>query len=136
MNYLADTNLLIRLLVREDEQQYEATVQALTRLEQSGETCYVPDIVWIEACWVLEKVYKLEGKTIADALISLLHTEVFAPLSGHVHEMLSSYAETRIDPTDLYLSALAISTGHSVITWNHKDFRKLACEWLTPKQIN
>jgi predicted nucleic-acid-binding protein len=135
MSYLADTNLIVRLLVRDDEEQFAATLHALKVLEQQKSCCYVPDIVWIESCWVLEKVYKLERKAISSALINLIHTELFIPLSDYTIAMLSQYGETTIDATDLYLSALAKSTSQSVLTWNHRDFRKLDCEWLAPSQI-
>jgi predicted nucleic-acid-binding protein len=136
MSYLADTNLIVRLLVRDDEEQFKATVQALSSFEQNGEVCHVPDVIWIEACWVLEKVYKLNRKAISEALIDLLHTDTFMPMSGHIHEMLSIYGDTTIDATDAYLSALARSLNHMVLTWNHRDFRRLECEWLTPSQVN
>jgi predicted nucleic acid-binding protein len=74
--YIADTNMIVRLLVRDDEEQYRDTLHALMILEQRNEPCYVPDVVWIEACWVLQKIYKLDKRSISKALMNLLHTEV------------------------------------------------------------
>lgn len=136
MPHLADSNVIVRLLVRDDEEQFRETVRALTVLEERNEYCYVPDMVWIETCWVLEKVYKLKRKEIADALADLLQTDVFVPMSGHIREMLSVYGETSVDMADAFLATLGGSTAHVVLTWNHRDFRKLACEWLTPSQLS
>jgi predicted nucleic acid-binding protein len=133
--YLADTNIIVRLLVRDDEEQYRDTLQALTILEQRNEPCYVPDIVWIEACWVLQKIYKLDRRSISKALMNLLHTEVIVPMSGHIQEMLSLFGETGVDATDAYLSALSRSSENIVLSWNSKDFNKLNGKWLTPSKI-
>jgi len=133
--YIADTNIIIRLLVKDDEAQFDATVRALTELERRGEVCLVPDVVWLESCWVLEKVYKLQRSDIANALTDLMLTEVFRPMSDFVRELLAEYARTTIDPIDLYLSSFSVNTGHPVLTWNHKDFRKLGCEWITPDRM-
>ena len=64
-----DTNVLIRYLTRDDEAQYRATMKLLSR---KGATFFVPDLVLIEADWVLSTLYDWSRDEIADAFARLL----------------------------------------------------------------
>ncbi len=64
-----DTNVLIRYLTRDDEAQYRATMKLLSR---KGATFFVPDLVLIEADWVLSTLYDWSRDDIADAFARLL----------------------------------------------------------------
>lgn len=65
-----DTNILIRYLTRDDAAQYRATMNLLTR---KAATFFVPDLVLIEADWVLSSLYDWSRDEIADAFARLLH---------------------------------------------------------------
>jgi len=62
-----DTNIIIRLLARDDEAQY----QAARRLFDTYEV-FVPVTVVLEAVWVLETVYSQDRPAVASALDGLL----------------------------------------------------------------
>lgn len=67
-----DTNILVRLLVKDDEAQTRKVAALFKRLSVAAETAYVCDVVLCEVVWVLQACYKLERKQIAAALRQLL----------------------------------------------------------------
>lgn len=66
-----DTNVLVRLLTRDDAEQAEAARSLLRSLtpEQPG---YVCREVAIEVAWVLERSYRFTRGDIAEALLELI----------------------------------------------------------------
>ncbi len=53
-----DTNVLVRFLVRDDEEQHQRVVDLLRRGADEGETFFVGDIVLAEVVWVLASRYR------------------------------------------------------------------------------
>jgi predicted nucleic-acid-binding protein len=72
-----DTNILIRLLVRDHIGQYQAAV-ALVSNSGAREPLIVNPIVIAETVWVLEKRYRQERQTARGLLATLLDTDEFA----------------------------------------------------------
>ncbi|MBK6277275.1 MAG: type II toxin-antitoxin system VapC family toxin [Gammaproteobacteria bacterium] len=58
-----DTNVLVRLLTRDDEPQYRASRQLF-----SHESIYIPDTVVLETEWVLRFAYELGPTEVCEAL--------------------------------------------------------------------
>ena len=67
-----DTNALVRFLVRDDEVQAEAVHRVLRKAEQGREVFFVPLLVVLETCWVLDAVYEIPRDEIIDAFMMLL----------------------------------------------------------------
>jgi predicted nucleic-acid-binding protein len=67
-----DTNVLVRLLVKDDEAQTRKVIVLFKRLSDAADTAYVCDVVLCEVVWVLQACYKLKRKQIAVALRQLL----------------------------------------------------------------
>jgi len=72
-----DTNLLVRLIVNEDEQQSLAVERFIQEHSSSEDPCYISNIVLIETVWVLETVYGFDRTSVADTLDRLLEVEQF-----------------------------------------------------------
>lgn len=62
-----DTNIVVRLLTRDDPQQFERAEGCFAEAE-----VFVPDSVLLETAWVLESVYSFSEAQIATALRKLL----------------------------------------------------------------
>jgi predicted nucleic-acid-binding protein len=63
-----DTNVLARLVTRDDPRQAHAAAELIDR----GETCFVPLTVALELEWVLRGVYELEPERVAESFNALL----------------------------------------------------------------
>ena len=64
-----DTNVLVRYLVQDDETQFRAVLALLLKKKA---TFFVPDLVLVEADWVLTSLYHWTVEEVADAFARLL----------------------------------------------------------------
>jgi len=69
-----DTNVIVRLLVRDDEDQYRRAERVLRRVT-AGSGAWVSSVVLAEVAWVLRGAYKFDRATTAAALRRLIAIE-------------------------------------------------------------
>lgn len=69
-----DTNVVVRLLVRDDEEQYQRAAQRLREIT-AGAGVWLPSVVLAEVVWVLRVAYKFDRATAAAALRRLIATD-------------------------------------------------------------
>jgi predicted nucleic-acid-binding protein len=103
-----DTNVLVRLLVRDNARQ-------LTRAEAFISTgAWVSHLVLAECVWVLSAVYALEKARIAAAVSMLLsHQQLVIERTEIVQAALAAYlARGRVGFTDCLVVEIAKSAGH------------------------
>ena len=67
-----DTNVLVRFLVRDDEEQFERARKLVRRQVQDGQPVHVSLLVLLETEWVLRSRYKLNKGEILSAFSELL----------------------------------------------------------------
>jgi len=85
MKIIADTNVLVRFMVRDDEAQFDAVCRLFKRCEEIA----IPTHVICELFWVLSAAYKLKNNEILEKIallaksrkINLREDEVEAGLS-------------------------------------------------------
>ncbi|MCD8511230.1 MAG: type II toxin-antitoxin system VapC family toxin [Bacillus sp. (in: Bacteria)] len=133
-NLLVDTNVLIRLLVKDDPGKFETIVKLVEKVEKNELTLVIPTVTLAECCWLLKSYYKLEKKLISEYLIDILQSENVEAEEDIVIDALILYAEKNVDFADALISC---KTNHSVdvLTWDKKDFKKLNCEFYTPEEL-
>lgn len=69
-----DTNVLVRFLVRDDEEQFERARKLIRRQAQGGQPVRISLLVLLETEWVLRSRYKLNKGEILSAFSELLST--------------------------------------------------------------
>lgn len=69
-----DTNVVVRLLVRDDEDQSRRAELAWRRAITEG-GAWIPTVVLVEVYWVLRTAYRFDRATIASALRRLIGSE-------------------------------------------------------------
>ena len=67
-----DTNVLVRLVTRDDEAQAQRAKAVFETHASEDGGLYVPDIVLVELCWTLARSYALSREDIARAVHALL----------------------------------------------------------------
>jgi predicted nucleic-acid-binding protein len=67
-----DTNVLVRFLVRDDEEQFERAQKLIQREAHAGTPVLVSHLVLLETEWVLRSRYQLGKPEILDAFSELL----------------------------------------------------------------
>jgi predicted nucleic-acid-binding protein len=104
----ADTNLVVRLLVRDDERQFE---QAKAFVAGGA---WVSHVVLAEAVWVLDTVYQMQPQEIAAALDMLLNQQdlVLEDPQAVAAALVAFRARPRLGFNDCLILEIARKAGH------------------------
>ncbi len=107
-----DTNILIRLLVRDDPGQTALAERLLQEASDAGEPCYISDPVLCEMEWVLESCYRAKRGDILSAMQELLAGDLFAFEDREIlHQAIEKYQDGKADFSDCLIGAKARSRG-------------------------
>ena len=71
-----DTNILVRFLVRDDENQAVTVYRLFKKAELEKTAFFVPMLVVLETIWVLEAVYQISRLDILDAINDILYLPI------------------------------------------------------------
>lgn len=122
-----DTNLLARLLLRDDTAQHAKVVALLG----SGQVFTAPATVMLELVWVLEAHGCTPGEIERGLMLLLGLANFKPPQAGAIKAALGAYAKGMDFADALHL---ALSTGaESLATFDKAFVRKAAALKLTPK---
>jgi predicted nucleic-acid-binding protein len=110
-----DTNVLVRLLVRDDEAQYQAARRLVEQAEAADEPVLIMLCALLETEWVLRSRYKLDKPAIADTFTRLLESAgIEFEHEPTVEESLYLWARhPRADFADCLLAARSAHLGRS-----------------------
>ncbi|MDH2910449.1 MAG: type II toxin-antitoxin system VapC family toxin [Candidatus Eremiobacteraeota bacterium] len=67
-----DTNVLLRLLTRDDERQHAAAKRFIARNCSPTDPAFINRVVVLECVWVLESFYEYSREQVADAIDGLI----------------------------------------------------------------
>jgi len=109
-----DTNVLVRLVTRDDEKPAQRAKAAFdTHADQDG-GLFVSDIVLVELCWTLAKSYGLARANVARTVRALLDNASIALESrAAVRDALASFEAGSADFPDCLIVAKARAAGCS-----------------------
>lgn len=134
MSVAIDTNVLVRLLVRDDEVQYGAAKKLIDDAGAAGEPILIVLCVLLEAEWVLRSRYKLDKPSIAMSFSQLLESgDVEFEHEPTVEEALYRWAQhPASDFADCLISSRSIHLGRSrFMTFDAGAAKLPGCELLT-----
>lgn len=107
-----DTNLIVRFLVRDDEQQAETARKRLKQAEKDRERLLVPLLVVQETIWVLESAYNKTRSEILDSIRDMRQMPVFEfEADGVVERLLGDAGKSKADLADILIAHSAQATG-------------------------
>lgn len=91
-----DTDVLLRLLLRDDEEQARRADAFVERCRSAGSPCLIDRIVLVETVWVLRSGYGYRRDQVGRIVEGILRTETFTvEAAGEVWAALADY---RADP--------------------------------------
>lgn len=116
-----DTNVLVRLLVRDDGEQ----TAAAERFIQTG--AVIPHIALVETVWVLDSYYERGRADIARVIDALLdHETLVIQDADVVREALDTFrANKAVDFADCLILAVTRRSGHSPLGTFDIKFAKI-----------
>ena len=117
-----DTNVLIRFVTKDDENQAHLVYQLFKQAEATGEKLFVPLLVVLEVIWVLQSVYETPDSEIVETFSDLLSMPVLGFESETVvQRFIESATGTHFDLSDLLIAHSAQSSDcQSVFTFDKK----------------
>ena len=124
---VVDTNIIIRLAVKDDDQQRKACIRLLERARNKELILYILPIAVLETVWILEKFYKLPKKNVRDFIEALLNTpEIICDMENVFKQAIAVYEEKNIKFADAVMGCWGLEKGIAdVFTYDEKDFRKI-----------
>ena len=109
-----DTNVLVRYLVQEDEQQFLLAKKLIRAAVRADETLHIPITVMLELEWVLRSNFKFSKVQVTSTLSSLLSSHELSFESETAAEIaLALYVKGSADFADCMHVALAHIAGES-----------------------
>lgn len=116
-----DTNVLVRLVTRDDPRQVTAAEAFVAK------GAWVPHVVLVEAIWVLISVYELEAPAVATAVDMLLnHRDLTVQDGEAVVAALEQYrAKPSVSFSDCLVLEVARKAGHLPLGTFDRDLAKL-----------
>lgn len=107
-----DTNILIRLLVRDDARQTALAERLLQEAAEAGESCFISDPVLCEVEWVLESSYRARREDVLAAMQELLAGDLFVFEDREVLlQVIERYQVSKADFSDCLIGAKAGARG-------------------------
>ncbi len=119
---LLDANLIIRLLTNDDEKKARAVEKLFSNQKQAF---LLLDLTLAEVVWTLISYYKIPKKIVCEKLRELLLLSNIKSDRGVLMLSLEIYQTKKIDYTDAYLAAKALSQKLIIYSYD-RDFDKVA----------
>ena len=116
-----DTNVLVRLVARDDSRQVTAAEAFVAR------GAWVSHVVLVEAVWVLTSVYELQAPAVATAVDMLLnHRDLTLQDAEAVEAALEQYrAKPAVSFSDCLVLEVARKAGHLPLGTFDRDLARL-----------
>ncbi|HEV2270920.1 MAG TPA: type II toxin-antitoxin system VapC family toxin [Steroidobacteraceae bacterium] len=117
-----DTNVLVRLITRDDEKQTQSAEEFVAK------GAWVSHLVIAETSWVLDSVYDRSREEIASAVQMLLdHKQLTVQDQDVVRAALEKFRRhKRVSFSDVLLLEIARKSGHTPLGTFDRDLAKLA----------
>ena len=127
-----DTNVLVRFLVRDDQEQADKVYELFKQTEVEKGTLHISNLVILELMWVLESAYQIERNDIISSLDKLILIPLF---SFENHSALQGFLidapGSSYDLSDLLIAHTAKSCDADVVlTFDKKASRHPLFEML------
>ena len=107
-----DTNILVRLLVEDDDDQAAKARDLLRRSIEAGEPCLVTIVALCELQWVLKRLYKVPREDRAGAIEDLLLDDRFLiEEPAVVGAAVVRFRNGKADPADYLIGLKSRSLG-------------------------
>ena len=109
-----DTNILVRFLIQDDEQQGHLARRLIQHVLAQGETLFIPVTVILELEWVLRSNFLFNKSQVVELISNLLSTkELEFESEPSVEIALELFRNHAADFADCLHIALAYRAGHA-----------------------
>jgi predicted nucleic-acid-binding protein len=127
-----DTNVIIRLLVRDDDAQVRAAERFIATHCSPENPGFVSVVVIVETAWALRRFYLYDRSQIANALVSLLNVaELEIESAEAVRSAVTDFETSAAGFVDCLVARTNVSTGCKyTVTFDRKAAKLAGFELL------
>lgn len=138
MLYIIDTNVFLRVLVKEDEATFQAGLNLLESIKQKKCTACIPGIVLSEIVWTLHSYYEFPKPKVVEAVQSILNLRGITIVDDYdYHLALDLYQQHSVKYVDACIASLSVvQENKATIVSYDRDFDKLGVERKEPDTIS
>lgn len=116
MSLALDTNVLVRFLVRDDEEQHRLARELIQGAIDDGEPLFVSEIVLCEVVWVLDVSYRVPRQEIVHTLRNLARARHLRwRAADRVRAAVDAYAQGRGDFADYLIREDGLAAGAAAL---------------------
>ncbi|MCF6266247.1 MAG: type II toxin-antitoxin system VapC family toxin [Desulfuromusa sp.] len=117
-----DTNILVRFLVGDDEQQARKVYNIFKQIESDKSELFVPFLVVLELIWVLQSAYNIPQQEIIDSISELMLMPILKfEHSTTLQKFTKDATGTKYDLSDLLIAYSAAERGcETTLTFDKK----------------
>lgn len=119
-NYILDTNVLLRFLVGDNQDQQEQASKWFKEAEKGEIKIVVTPIVIAEACFVLESFYEKKRPEIADSLEIFVSQRWLRVEEREILKKLWTFYRNNFHFVDSYLLAWKEINHRNILTFDQK----------------
>ena len=122
-----DTNVILRLLIKDDDLKTKAAVNLLKNAKQQNIALYLLPVTILETVWVLEKVYSFSKKAVQEVIEAILNTpELRVEMEEVFRKAIMTYGEKNIKFADAVMGYWGLEKGYTMVfTFDEKDFKRI-----------
>ncbi|MBI3342787.1 PIN domain-containing protein [Candidatus Gottesmanbacteria bacterium] len=135
--YLVDSNIFLRIIVRDDQKTWQDCIDAISAIEQNHMEAYIPTVVAAEIQYVLKSFYGFEKSSLVKALAAVVgtkHLETVDDLSFSV--AVKFFEDYNVKFVDCLLaSSRRVQDGNASILSYDRDFDKLGVRRMEPRDL-
>jgi predicted nucleic-acid-binding protein len=115
-------------MVKDSEHKYKAVEKLLIESKENGISLYLLPIAVLETVFVLEKVYKLNKRDIAQRILALINTpDITIEMKDVFANAITCYIEKNIKFADAVMGYWGLEKGINIAyTYDRKDFGRIA----------
>jgi len=127
-----DTNVLLRLLVRDHDEQVRVVERYIASRFSQEDPGFVSRVVTAETAWVLKDVYGYERKQIAAAIRAVMNvSELHLESADEIDAAITDYEQSSAGFTDCLLARSNLAAGCDyTITFDRKAAKLKGVELL------
>lgn len=137
MSFLVDSNIFLRVMVRDDERSWQDCVSFFRHIGEAGINAYIPTLVCAEVYFVLKSFYGYQKTVLVDDLKSM----TAVPGLRMYEDISFSLAVDLFDKHNikfidcLLASSRRVQEGKAAIVSYDRDFDKLGIRRLEPRDL-
>ncbi len=137
MKYFIDTNVFLRVLIKEDPESFNAGLKLLGKVKKGSLKAVTSSLVLAEIGWTLSSFYKFEKEDVVRSIRSIigLHGLVIVDKVDWLYA-LDSFSRKKVKLIDcLIASRKEIREKKWTVVTYDKDFEKLGIRNASPAEI-